>query len=118
MRLGCAVGLMVAWCAGKQQHAGAAHAKSAIFRLARTILPSWGTNQSHRRRLARGISEVRPMSDLSTVQEYRFRADELRVQAAETKSAEAREQLLGLARQYDVLADGLERQRKPSQPSN
>jgi len=56
------------------------------------------------------------MSDSSSVQEYRARANELRIQAAETRLVDTREQLLGLARHFDALADSLERQRKPPKP--
>jgi hypothetical protein len=60
------------------------------------------------RKIVAGLS----MAD-SNVEEYRARANRLRIEAAETKSAETREQFLGLARQFDALADSIERQRKP-----
>jgi hypothetical protein len=56
------------------------------------------------------------MSDLARAKQHRAMAIDLRAKATETKWAEVRDQLMELARQYDLLAESIERQRGPLLP--
>jgi hypothetical protein len=60
------------------------------------------------------------MPDPLRVQTYRERARDLRDQAAQTPWGDLREQMLEMAREYDLLAESVERQRWPyrSEPSS
>jgi hypothetical protein len=52
------------------------------------------------------------MSDSPRAQRYRDQAKKIRGQAAADSSKDIREQLLEVARQYDMLADSAEREWK------
>jgi hypothetical protein len=48
------------------------------------------------------------------VQQYREHARDLRDQAAQTPWLDIRQQMLEMAREYDLLAESVERQRGPT----
>ena len=54
------------------------------------------------------------MSDPLRVQQYRDRARDLRDQAAQTPWLDIRKQMLEMAREYDLLAESVDRQRGPT----
>jgi len=57
------------------------------------------------------------MGDRQLIERWRARAEEVRVNAEQTKDPSARQTLLRIAEQYDLLADSAERRLTGSQPT-
>ena len=57
------------------------------------------------------------MGDRQLIERWRARAEEVRVNAEQTKDPSARQTLLRIAEQYDLLADSAERRLTGSQPA-